>query len=573
MRLDHLSIGRRLALAFIALIVLTAAILAIGIWRLQTVAAATDTMMAQPLTKERLVSDWYRTIHTSVRRTTAVVKSADPALATFFADENAEASRMSTEQQKQLEALLESPAEKALFAQLSQARQQYVAARDAVTRAKANGQAEEAERLFNSDFRPAGARYLDNLQALLDQQRAGINATATGIRTGFEQGRTQMLALGAIALLAAAALAFFITRSITTPLTRAVDVAETVARGDLTARAESSARDETGQLLRALDTMGTQLRTAVGQVRHGADGIALASSEIATGNLDLSSRTEEQASALQQTAASMEQMTSTVRQNADNASQADRLARSASDMAVRGGEVVGQVVTTMGGIHAASRKIVDIIGVIDGIAFQTNILALNAAVEAARAGEQGRGFAVVASEVRTLAQRSATAAKEIKSLIDDSVTQVDAGNRLVEEAGTVIRDVVAGVRRVTDIVGEISAASQEQTSGLEQVNQAISQMDQVTQQNAALVEEAAAAAASMQDQAATLAQVVGVFKLDGQALPAASASASASASAPVRAAAPAPVRAIARPAPALRVAKAAPVKSPARVDADEWETF
>ncbi|WP_304439500.1 MCP four helix bundle domain-containing protein [Acidovorax sp. Leaf160] len=368
MRLDHLSIGRRLALAFIALIVLTAAILAIGIWRLQTVAAATDTMMAQPLTKERLVSDWYRTIHTSVRRTTAVVKSADPALATFFADENAEASRMSTEQQKQLEALLESPAEKALFAQLSQARQQYVAARDAVTRAKANGQAEEAERLFNSDFRPAGARYLDNLQALLDQQRAGINATATGIRTGFEQGRTQMLALGAIALLAAAALAFFITRSITTPLTRAVDVAETVARGDLTARAESSARDETGQLLRALDTMGTQLRTAVGQVRHGADGIALASSEIATGNLDLSSRTEEQASALQQTAASMEQMTSTVRQNADNASQADRLARSASDMAVRGGEVVGQVVTTMGGIHAASRKIVDIIGVIDGIA-------------------------------------------------------------------------------------------------------------------------------------------------------------------------------------------------------------
>ena len=513
MRLDHLSIGRRLALAFIALIVLTAAILAIGIWRLQTVAAATDTMMAQPLTKERLVSDWYRTIHTSVRRTTAVVKSADPALATFFADENAEASRMSTEQQKQLEALLESPAEKALFAQLSQARQQYVAARDAVTRAKANGQAEEAERLFNSDFRPAGARYLDNLQALLDQQRAGINATATGIRTGFEQGRTQMLALGAIALLAAAALAFFITRSITTPLTRAVDVAETVARGDLTARAESSARDETGQLLRALDTMGTQLRTAVGQVRHGADGIALASSEIATGNLDLSSRTEEQASALQQTAASMEQMTSTVRQNADNASQADRLARSASDMAVRGGEVVGQVVTTMGGIHAASRKIVDIIGVIDGIAFQTNILALNAAVEAARAGEQGRGFAVVALEVRMLAQRSATAAKEIKSLIDDSVTQVDAGNRLVEEAGTVIRDVVAGVRRVTDIVGEISAASQEQTSGLEQVNQAISQMDQVTQQNAALVEEAAAATGSLEAQAAQLVQAVAVFRI------------------------------------------------------------
>jgi methyl-accepting chemotaxis protein len=264
------------------------------------------------------------------------------------------------------------------------------------------------------------------------------------------------------------------------------------------------------------------LRDTVGQVRHGAESIALASSEIASGNLDLSSRTEEQASALQQTAASMEQMTSTVRQNADNASQANQLAQSASDMAVRGGKVVGDVVTTMGDIHIAShriasRKIVDIIGVIDGIAFQTNILALNAAVEAARAGEQGRGFAVVASEVRTLAQRSASAAKEIKGLIDESVKQVDAGNRLVEEAGTVISDVAAGVRRVTDIVGEISAASQEQTRGLEQVNLAISQMDQVTQQNAALVEEAAAATGSLESQATQLVQAVAVFRIHSNA--------------------------------------------------------
>ena len=322
-----------------------------------------------------------------------------------------------------------------------------------------------------------------------------------------------MLALGLAAIVAAIALAVVITRSITRPLHRAVSVAETVAGGDLTMHVGSSAQDETGQLLRALDAMGARLRDTVGQVRHGAESIALASSEIASGNLDLSSRTEEQASALQQTAASMEQMTSTVRQNADNASEANQLAQSTSDMAVRGGKVVGSVVTTMGDIHSASRKIVDIIGVIDGIAFQTNILALNAAVEAARAGEQGRGFAVVASEVRTLAQRSASAAKEIKGLIDESVKQVDAGNRLVEEAGTVISDVVAGVRRVTDIVGEISAASQEQTSGLEQVNLAISQMDQVTQQNAALVEEAAAATGSLESQATQLVQAVAVFRI------------------------------------------------------------
>ena len=513
MMIQHISIGKRLGLAFAILILFIGTMLAVGKWRLQGVAAETDAMMAKPLTKERLVSDWYRTIHTSVRRTTAIVKSSDPALATFFAPETADATRMSTEQQKQIEALLETPEEKAIFASLSQARQQYIVARDAVSKAKADGQAEEAERLFTTQFQPAGVRYVEGLQALLDQERAGINAAAANIRSGYERGSAQLLALGAAALLAAIALAVVITRSITRPLHQAVNVAQTVAGGDLTLHVGSTAHDETGQLLRALDAMGAQLRSTVGQVRHGADSIALASSEIASGNLDLSSRTEEQASALQQTAASMEQMTATVRQNADNAQQANQLAKSASDLAVRGGEVVGNVVTTMGDIHAASRKIVDIIGVIDSIAFQPNILALNAAVEAARAGEQGRGFAVVASEVRTLAQRSATAAKEIKGLIDDSVQQVDAGNRLVEEAGSVIRDVVAGVRRVTDIVGEISAASQEQTSGLEQVNQAITQMDQVTQQNAALVEEAAAATGSLESQAAQLVQAVAVFRV------------------------------------------------------------
>jgi methyl-accepting chemotaxis protein len=323
----------------------------------------------------------------------------------------------------------------------------------------------------------------------------------------------QLAGLGGLAVLIAVALAVAITRSITTPLARAVHAVETVAAGDLTHRVRSDAQDETGQLLRALDGMGDQLRNVVGQVRQGADGVASASSQIASGNLDLSSRTEEQASALQQTAASMEQMTSTVRQNADNARTANQLAVSASELASRGGQVVDQVVGTMGDIHEASRKIVDIIGVIDAIAFQTNILALNAAVEAARAGEQGRGFAVVASEVRTLAQRSADAAKQIKDLITASVERVDAGHTLVEEAGVVMRDVVAGVRRVTDIVGEISAASQEQTQGLEQVQHAITQMDAVTQQNAALVEEAAAATRALEAQSVQLVQAMVHFQV------------------------------------------------------------
>jgi methyl-accepting chemotaxis protein len=268
--------------------------------------------------------------------------------------------------------------------------------------------------------------------------------------------------------------------------------------------------------------MNSSLVKIVGDVRTGTDSMASASSQIASGNLDLSSRTEEQASSLEETASSMEEMTSTVKQNADNARQANQLAASASEVALRGGSVVAQVVDTMSSINESSKKIVDIIGVIDGIAFQTNILALNAAVEAARAGEQGRGFAVVASEVRNLAQRSAAAAKEIKGLIGDSVEKVDLGARLVEQAGTTMDEIVDSVKRVTDIMSEITCASQEQTSGIEQINQAISQMDQVTQQNAALVEEAAAAAESLQEQAGALAQVVSVFKLDVTGLPATS---------------------------------------------------
>ncbi|MFC5476064.1 methyl-accepting chemotaxis protein [Paraherbaspirillum soli] len=331
----------------------------------------------------------------------------------------------------------------------------------------------------------------------------------------YAQARNWIMGLMVLMVLLGFGLAVWIARIVSTPLGFAVNVARRVAAGDLTADIEVRSSDETGQLMHALKDMNQSLLRIVGEVRSGTDTIATASGQIAAGNLNLSSRTEQQASSLQETAASMEQLTSTVKQNADNASQANQLAVSASEVAIHGGSVVTQVVNTMGSINASSKKIVDIIGVIDGIAFQTNILALNAAVEAARAGEQGRGFAVVAAEVRSLAQRSAAAAKEIKSLIDDSVEKVGVGTRLVDQAGSTMDEIVASVKRVTDIMGEISAASNEQTTGIEQVNQAISQMDQVTQQNAALVEEASAAAASLQDQSAALAQVVSAFKLDG----------------------------------------------------------
>ncbi|MDO8179703.1 MAG: methyl-accepting chemotaxis protein [Undibacterium sp.] len=316
-----------------------------------------------------------------------------------------------------------------------------------------------------------------------------------------------------LALFFGSLLGYWLTSSISKPLNYAVDIAQQIAEGDLTQDIQSNSNDETGKLLAALKNMNAHLIQTVGEVRLGTDTIATASAQIAAGNLDLSSRTEEQASSLEETASAMEQLTSTVKQNSDNAGQANQLVVAASEYAVKGQLVVGQVVETMGSIKDSSRKIVDIIGVIDGIAFQTNILALNAAVEAARAGEQGRGFAVVASEVRNLAQRSASAAKEIKSLIDDSVEKVDAGGKLVDSAGATMSQIVTSVKQVADIMSEIAAASHEQSDGIEQVNQAVMQMDETTQQNAALVEQAAAAAASMQHQAANLADTVSIFKL------------------------------------------------------------
>ncbi|MDP3672593.1 MAG: methyl-accepting chemotaxis protein [Telluria sp.] len=353
------------------------------------------------------------------------------------------------------------------------------------------------------------------LEELVQLEHQLARASFDSASAAFDKTLVALIAIVMAASAVSCAIALWISRMIAVPLRGAIVTAGRIAAGDLTSTITvPRSKDETGQLMQALKEMNGGLVNVVEQVRLGTDIIASASSQIASGNLDLSSRTEQQASSLEETASAMEQLTSTVKQNGDNARQANQLAVSASDVAVKGGAVVAQVVATMGSINESAKKIVDIIGVIDGIAFQTNILALNAAVEAARAGEQGRGFAVVASEVRNLAQRSASAAREIKSLIGDSVEKVDAGSALVNQAGITMDEIVASVRRVTDIMGEIAAASGEQEAGIGQIHQAISEMDDVTQQNAALVEEAAAAATALKDQTANLVQVVSVFKLE-----------------------------------------------------------
>ncbi|MGI4844191.1 MAG: methyl-accepting chemotaxis protein [Janthinobacterium lividum] len=413
-----------------------------------------------------------------------------------------------------------------------------------------------------------GRAGMDAMRATVAQIRAAEDALLVQRAAQIEQARSAMrrtlIGGGLIAAVLAVFMAYQLGRNISIPLSRAVGLARRVAQGDLTAEVKVRTRDEAGELMAALKDMNASLVAIVSKVRAGTAAIATAAGEISAGNHDLSSRTEQQAASLEETASSMEELTSTVKQNADNARQANQLAASAADTAARGGEVVAEVVTTMGSINEASRKIADIITVIDGIAFQTNILALNAAVEAARAGEQGRGFAVVAGEVRNLAQRSAAAAKEIKGLIGDSVSRVEAGSRLVDQAGRTMDEVVASVKRVSDIIGEIAAASEEQHEGIEQVNGSIMQMDEVTQQNAALVEQAAAAAAAMREQAAGLAQLVDTFQLAVAANSPASAPAQALPRPPARAALP-------RSRQAARVGKR-PAKAPAEaIDTAEVE--
>jgi len=410
--------------------------------------------------------------------------------------------------------LLDTPGERDAYAKIGELRKSYLASREDISKAKKSGDAEAAAKAFNDRFMPTAQAYQEAVRGLVDSQRAQLDDQVKKMEEMRDRA-SLLLVIGSLASLAiGTALAWSVASSISVPLKQAEQMAQAIADMDLTGQAQSSYNsDETGHLLRALDSMRAALRRSMLDVRDVVDSISNASSEIAIGNHDLSARTEQTASNLEETASSMEQLTSTVRQSADSAAQANQLANSAADVAERGGAVVSQVVATMDDINTSSKKISDIIGVIDGIAFQTNILALNAAVEAARAGEQGRGFAVVASEVRSLAQRSAEAAKEIKTLIGASVERVETGSRLVQDAGSTMGEIVASVKRVTDIIGEISAAAGEQSSGIGQVNMAVNQLDQMTQQNAALVEESTAAAESLKDQAQRLSGVVSAFRL------------------------------------------------------------
>ncbi|HEY0954285.1 MAG TPA: methyl-accepting chemotaxis protein, partial [Roseateles sp.] len=528
------SLGQRLGLgqALVLLIALSGS--GLGYWGLAKVAAETQALHQSTLVTERVAADWYRNVFNGTTRTTAIAVSADPSLASFFSAQAAEATRISTELQQRLDKLLETPQERALFDKIAELRQRYIAARDALTAAKKAGEAEQAKQIFDQQFMPASAAYLDGIKAVAQQQRDQLDAAMQRLQAANRNARIGLLVFALFTLAAGGALAWWLTRSITRPLHEAAQVADAIANFDLTQQIHPVGQDETGRLLRSLQRMQAALLKLIGEVRGSTDSISTASSEIATGNLDLSQRTEQTASNLQNAASSLSELTGTVKQTADAAMTANQLASSAAAVARQGGEAVSQVVATMDQISHSSRKINDIIGTIDGIAFQTNILALNAAVEAARAGEQGRGFAVVAGEVRTLAQRSAEAAKEIKSLISASVERVDSGTRQVQAAGATMTEIVASVQRVTDIIGEISAAAREQSEGIAAVNGSVVQLDQMTQQNAALVEQAAAAADSLSEQSSRLAEAIGVFKLSGAAYRAAPAKA------PVAAKAPAP---------------------------------
>jgi len=513
MGFSDLKIGVRMGVGFGLLITMMLVMVVVAVLRFGDVGEINDRIIEKDWVKAEAANVINATTRANARRTMELVIATSPEQIARVKEAIEANKKTISSALETLDSLIYLPEGKALVAKLKEARTAYVGSFTKVVKLVEEGKRDDAIALLNTETLPA----LDALQApitgLNELQRKIVVASSAELKSKTTSARTLLLVLGVFGLVVGVVFSYWMTKAITRPIHEAVHMAKTVASGDLTGQVTARSKDEAGELLTALQDMNDSLINIVHQVRNGADSMATATSQIAAGNMDLSSRTEEQASALEQTAASMEELADNVKQNFESGRHANELADAAAEVAVRGGAVVSKVVHTMEAINTSSNKIADIIGLIDGIAFQTNILALNAAVEAARAGEQGRGFAVVASEVRSLAGRSAAAAKEIKDLIGASVANVTEGCKLVEQAGSTMDEIVVGVRRVADLMREVTVASQDQTSGIEQVNQAVGQMDQVTQQNAALVEEAAAAAQSLEHQAQSLLHTVSVFHL------------------------------------------------------------
>ena len=516
MTMSNINISTKLGIAFGLVLLLLVSMLGLSIYTMSQLNAHVEQLSKKDFVKTKLAYDSLDNVRGSIGRVFESIIVTDPGEIANAKERLQKNISIFNEDLTNLEPMLLKPEAKENLAKVKQSREHYITLVTKVMSLQASGNHEEASKLAFGETYAALHKFSSDIRTLAEFQQKVFEETATLSTASYESGRSYQLLLGVIALIMGVVAAVTISRSITRPLHEAVAIAESIADGDLSREFRAQGSDEVGQLISALQKMNQNLVTIVTEVRGGTESILTASSEIAQGNSDLSSRTEAQAGALEETASSMEELTSTVKQNADNSRQANTLSQQASGVAVTGGDVVSKVIVTMGEINNSAKKIVDIIGVIDGIAFQTNILALNAAVEAARAGEQGRGFAVVASEVRNLAQRSSSAAKEIKQLIGTSVEKVNEGSKLVNEAGNTMNDVVSSIQLVTDIMAEITAASQEQSQGIDQINRAITEMDDVTQQNAALVEEATAAAISMQGQASNLLNVVSVFKLEQQ---------------------------------------------------------
>ncbi len=585
MKSTNLTLGAKLWLFVALVIALLVFTLVFATSRTTEVQGRADAAFTAQNEKINLALQWSGQVETQLTRIVATASTADPAIDELFKPQIPAGSARITEVQKKVEASGLDDTEKKLFDRIAEERKVALVSLAKVRDFKAAGDQPSAAAEVKANLLPSVDKYVKSLQEFSELQKSRFGTLNEGFQA--ERAVNAWIARGMVGgmLVLLMAGTFVLIRQIRQPLKDAIAVAEKIAAGDLSIQVEVGRGDEFGEMMRAIAHMQDQLVHLVADVRRGTDNITTASEEIATGNQDLANRTEQTASNLEKTASSMEQLTATVKQSADSARQANQLAGSAAQVAQRGGSVVSQVVTTMDDINTSSRKIADIISVIDGIAFQTNILALNAAVEAARAGEQGRGFAVVASEVRSLAGRSAEAAKEIKLLINTSVDKVQGGSALVAQAGETMNEIVTSVQRVTDIMGEITAAASEQAQGIAQVNTAVNELDQMTQQNAALVEQSAAAASSMKDQAHRLATVVAAFKLDDKAVVAQAPSAAPKAK-PAAPAAPRP--ALAKPA-ARKPAAAAPAKAPPALPPkapakpvasasaghgdDDWETF